>query len=62
MKQFTRDQVIQITTAVMKSVCSQIDVPDDDLDHVVDVVSATVVKTLLEMGVQLPWLRNLRTN
>jgi hypothetical protein len=58
----TREQVIEITTAVMKSVTSQIDIPRDRFDHVIDVVSQTVVKALLDSGARLDWIKNVRSN
>jgi hypothetical protein len=56
-KTLTREETIEITTAVMKTVTSEIDIPTEALDEVVDLVSQTVVRTLLECGVQLPWFR-----
>jgi hypothetical protein len=56
-KTLTREQAIEVTTAVMKVVTSEIDIPTEALDEVVDLVSQTVVRTLLECGVRLPWFK-----
>jgi hypothetical protein len=58
----SRDQVVEVVTAVMKSVTAEIDIPHDRLDHVVDLVSQTVVKALLDSGARLDWIKNVRSN
>ena len=61
-KTFSRDEVIDMAAAVMKAIRSQVDLDQEQLDMCTDVISRTVVQTLLDSGAQLPWIRNIRRN
>jgi hypothetical protein len=61
-KTFTREQLIELTTAVMKAIVAEVDLSERQLDVCVDVVSATLIKSLQATGYQLPWIKTVRRN
>jgi hypothetical protein len=56
-KTFTPDDVIELTAAVMKAVRAEVDLDPEQLDACVDIVSMTIIKTLLASNCSLPWFK-----
>jgi hypothetical protein len=59
-KTLTRDEMIELTTAVMKAITTEVDLDAEQLDMCINVVSQTLVKSLQAAGYELPWVRTRR--
>jgi hypothetical protein len=59
-KTFTREQFEDVATAVMKSVCAQVDLTDRQFEIVVMTVAKTLEQSLIAHGYFLPWVRTRR--
>jgi hypothetical protein len=59
--QFTQSEVIELTTAILKSITERVNLSPAEMDDTIDTVSKAVVKGLQMAGVELPWV-HIRKN